>query len=353
MRKYFVTFMASLLSCSAAFAFLPEATESPFELGVGYRRDKFSWNTETELINGDVPVNFVSKHKWHDLKIWQIDAKVKYVTCDNIYFRACADYGWVTSGKFKNQFYVDLLPSPINSGSGSGSGSGSRSGSELGSGSVGSDAVEVFDFTASADKGHVYDATLALGYQFKTCDDSFAIAPVVGYSWNGQHLEIGKEGSGSGSSEDYSYSDASYSDDYSSDNSKYNARWNGPFIGVDFDYNLGCDWELFATYEFHWARYHAKSHWNHQVSYEDGFNHRAKNGHGQVASVGVKYDFCECWTASLVGEWKYFHANRGTHKFLAGHESNGDLSTDCYVYMPLKHAVWQSASVSVNVGMLF
>ena len=38
-------------------------------------------------------------------------------------------------------------------------------------------------------KGHVYDAKLAVGYQFKLCDDSFAIAPLVGWSWHGQHLQ--------------------------------------------------------------------------------------------------------------------------------------------------------------------
>ena len=37
--------------------------------------------------------------KWKDLNIWQIEARGKYITCDNIYLRANADYGWITSGK--------------------------------------------------------------------------------------------------------------------------------------------------------------------------------------------------------------------------------------------------------------
>ena len=40
MRKFAVTLMASLLVCSAASAFWPEATDSSLEVGVGYRQDK-------------------------------------------------------------------------------------------------------------------------------------------------------------------------------------------------------------------------------------------------------------------------------------------------------------------------
>ena len=333
MRKFVVTFMASLLSCNAAFAFLPEAADTSFELGVGYRRDKFSWTHEGLPVDVVAPTRLVAKSQWHDLNIWQIDARVKYVTCDNLYFRANADYGWVTSGKFTRKDYVEA-------------------GDTSGSASVASDAVEMSNFSVKADKGHVYDATLAIGYQFKMCDDSFALAPVVGYSWNGQHYELGGDNSSSSSS--YVVDVAAESSGSGTSRNKFNTRWNGPFLGVDFDYKVWCDWSIFATYEFHWVRYHARTHWRFDPSNNlDGFNQRGKNAHGQVASVGVNYDFCECWTASLIGEWKYFRSNKGQHKELISDVDNGSIEQRCYRYTPLKHATWQSGSITLDVGMLF
>ena len=49
MRKFAVTLMTSLLSCSAASAFWPEATDSSLEVGVGYRQDRLEWKTSTSF----------------------------------------------------------------------------------------------------------------------------------------------------------------------------------------------------------------------------------------------------------------------------------------------------------------
>ena len=49
MRKFIVTLMASLLSCSAASAFWPEATDSSLEVGVGYRQDRLEWKTKSRF----------------------------------------------------------------------------------------------------------------------------------------------------------------------------------------------------------------------------------------------------------------------------------------------------------------
>ena len=126
MRKFAVTLMASLLSCSAVLAFWPEATDASLEVGVGYRQDTLEWKTHTNFDSSssgfsyggsdysgysgggydygndflyDVPARFGSHLKWKDINIWEIEARGKYVTCDNVYLRAEGDYGWMTSGK--------------------------------------------------------------------------------------------------------------------------------------------------------------------------------------------------------------------------------------------------------------
>lgn len=300
MRKFAVTLMASLLSCSAAFAFWPEATDSSLEVGVGYRQDKLEWKTSSDLgssgsssydsYGSGLPINLQSKLKWKDLQIWQIEAKGKYITCDNIYLRFNADYGWITHGKNTDSDYVSF-DGRFDDSYGSGSG---------------------FEFAKSKSKatGHVYDARIAVGYQFKMCDDSFAIAPLVGYSWHGQHIKdkhlkqnfyfdenlVDVDVIGARAYSSYPYFSDYYSSDYSNsysggDHSHYNARWNGPFVGFDFDYRFGCgceaDWELFGTYEFHWAKYNAKAKWNLRRDLADGFHHHAKDAYGQVFDIGL------------------------------------------------------------------
>lgn len=375
MRKFVVTLMASLLSCSAAFAFWPEATDSSLEVGVGYRQDRLEWKTSSHFGSSSyssssdsydgygLPVRLQSKLKWKDLQIWQIEAKGKYVTCDNIYLRANGDYGWITHGKNTDS---DFIRFDGNNDSYFGSGSNFE-----------------FAHSKSKAKGHVYDARLAIGYQFKMCDDSFAVAPLVGYSWHGQHIkdrhlkqnfyvddetlvEIDLESTRARSYSSYYYpSFSEYSSSYSYDSygsyggkhSKYHARWNGPFVGFDFDYRFGCgcqaDWELFGTYEFHWAQYHAKAHWNLRPDLMDGFRHRAKNAYGHVFDIGVKWDFCECWTLALKGEFQWWWADHGRDRAKVAEAELGNIREDCFLSIPLKDIKWQSAAVSIDLGMIF
>src|ERR1700719_1276105 len=103
MHNLSVTLVTSLLSCSAAFAFWPEAVDSNLEIGVGYRRDSCKWTARADTAASDsssssntsVADSFAfgtlpntgvrSELKWKNLRIWQIEARGNYVTCDNIY----------------------------------------------------------------------------------------------------------------------------------------------------------------------------------------------------------------------------------------------------------------------------
>lgn len=359
MRKFFVSLMASLLSCSAAFAFWPEAMESSLEIGVGYRRDDFKWVTSANVFEATVdgspiPANIRSELRWKDLDIWQIEGRIKYVTCDNIYFRASGDYGWITHGRntdrdfiddssfsFSDSYYSDSYDSgipvvPIVGAAGS-----------YGSG---------FEFSRSNSRtrGHVYDASIGIGYQFRLCDCTFAISPLVGYSWYGQHFDLrdGSYGGSYGSYDSY-YSSNFYSGSINGLRSKYHTRWDGPWIGFDLDYKFWCDWSLYASYDFHWAYYHARARWNLRYDLPDGFHHRAKNAYGHVASVGLKWDFCDCWTLGIIGEFKYFRARHGRDRALVTDLSRGNVDFECFTSIPLRRVEWNSASVSIDIGMAF
>lgn len=368
MRKFVLALMTSLLSCSAASAFWPEVADSLLEIGVGYRNDSIKWSTHGNFDNSSYGTSygssfdddqcdqnrfgFKSKLDWKNLNIWQIEARGRYITCDCIYIRTNADYGWITSGKNTDKDYLDI---------GSGSGSG-------------------FEFARSHSKvkGHVYDVKLAVGYQFKLCDDMFSIAPLIGYSWHGQHLEdhglkqsfrsygndnVVPEEARSRSSgyssyyssyyESYGSSSSSSSYSYSGNHSKYHTRWDGFFIGFDLDYVMCCEWDFFAGYEFHWADYHARGDWFLRRDLFDGFDHHAKNAYGQFFDIGVRWAFCDCWTLALRGDFSWWWADKGHDRFKITENRFGDVKTDCYVSVPLRNVRWDSASVTLDLGMVF
>ena len=396
MRKFAVTLMASLLSCSAAFAFWPEAADSSLEVGVGYRQDRLEWKTRSRFdsdYSGFYPDNFdygdyfadddcfcndeeafcgaptrLSSHlKWRDLNIVQIDARGRYITCDNVYLRANGDYGWITSGKNRDSDF-------------------SNYGVDYGYNNEyfnGGGGDYEFSRSRSRVRGWVYDIKLAVGYQFKLCDDNFSIAPLIGYSWHGQHLrdrhlrqslffdnedyyddcfyEDYFTNVRSKSSEYYfdSYSPESesfsYDDSYGRDRSRYRTRWVGPFAGFDFDYRFGCscEWDIFGGYEFHWAEYHAKARWNLRSDLFDGFRHRAKNAYGHVFDIGLRWDFMECWTLAVKGQFQWWWADRGRDRARIASVRLGDVHEDCFLTIPLRDVRWCSGSVSAEIGMVF
>lgn len=389
MRKIALTLMASLLSCSAVSAFWPEATDSSLEVGVGYRRDTLEWKTSSHFnssygcsspsydnsgcnqfcnddFNGcNLPGGVNSHLKWKNLNIWQIEANGKYVTCDSLYLRFNADYGWITSGKNTDSDNF----------------SGCRDNFISFSNGFGDDCYSSnreFGRSHSKVKGHVYDVRLAVGYQFKWCDDSLSVSPLVGYSWHGQHLQdrhLRQRFSNNCDDfcdDDFFASARSHScyssfdscsvdscDSYSScggNHSRYNTRWNGPFIGFDFDWRFGCccEWDIFGTYEFHWADYNASARWNLRTDFQDGkFRHHAKTAYGSIFDIGVKWDFCECWTLAVKGEFQWFWADHGRDRAKIAEGGCGNVREKCYLSIPLKDIKWESAGISIDVGMVF
>ncbi len=382
MHKFFVTLMASLLSCSAAFAFWPEAAESNLEVGVGYRNDCFKFTTSGRhggFLNAenDRPnrrIRSRSEFKWKDLNVWLIELRGKYVTCDNIYLRGYADYGWITHGKHTDR--REFSRSDFSSDSFS-SGSFSENANNIG---------EV-DFDGSArfhhriKRGHVYDASLAVGYQFRWCDDSFAVSPLIGYSWHGQQFS-GRHRGGSSSSDffndngedqvelarrdHHSSSSCSY-DSYSSSSSdcnrnRFRACWDGFWIGFDAEYRFMCDWTLFATYEYHWADFRARARNFCIIDNFDGsdFGSRrdrrhlnSKRAYGNVFSIGGRWAFCDDWTIGVVGQFQWWDARHGKERNRLREVELSGADLQCNLSHRLRKVSWDSAGVTVDIGVNF
>ena len=363
MRKFVLMAIASFLSCtSIAQAFWPEATDSSLKIGVGYRQDRFQWETRanseasgssysnSNYESNDFPIGVESKNKWKNLNIWQIALSGNYVTCDNVYLRASGDYGWITSGKVTDDDYLTFGSNSANT--------------EIGYAPMSSSSSKV--------KGNVYDVKFAVGYQFQLCDDTFTIAPLVGYSWHGQrfrdsHLRhfvfdannedlsaVSRSRSSYSSSYDSYYSGSGYSYySYSGNHSSYHTRWNGPFIGFDFDYSICCDWNLFGGYEFHFAEFHGKAKWGQRSDICGSFNQRSKNAYGNYFDIGVQWAMCDCWTVDLKGEFQFWRAHHGHDRAKICQTDVGNVKRKCYLQIPTRNTEWCSAGVTLDLGMTF
>lgn len=366
MGKFVLTLMASLLCCSAASAFWPEATDSSIEVGVGYRNDSIKWKRElrdgSSAFYGDCSGSgessssssrdkLTSDFNWKDLSIWFIEGRGRYVTCDCIYLRGNIDYGWITSGKLHHKDHLSFASGQnrFNNDFSSSSGRG-----------------------GSSARGFVYDGKIAIGYQFDWCDECLSIAPLVGYSWHGQHLRSHRKHGGSNfygfydeDSESYCSEEGSSSSSSSSSSGrgkhKFNDRWNGVFIGFDLDYRLCCEWNLFLNYEYHWAEFHATEH--RENLFRNDFNGcnngnnksriHANNGYGNVLDFGVEWDLCECWTLGLRAEFQWWYANNGHERTKIAEASVGNASFEGVAKTRVKHITWDSGSIAVELGMIF
>jgi len=351
MRKFIFALMAAVLSCSSVSAFWQEAAESSLEFGVGYRRDNIEFKREfggcdssssdcysSSSYSSNDSGKSKSKLKLKDLDIWLIEGRGKYVTCDNIYLRGSVDYGWITSGKIKNTFEFEGERESFNAS---------------------------FDSNGHHIKGNVWDGKIALGYQFKWCDEAMTLSPVIGYGWNGHEFRNGNHDDYSSSSYDYSscssYLYSSDSSNYysSGDHHKITQRWVGPFIGIDLEYRVCCDWNLFAGYEYHWADYHAKQ------KHADGFDFRGNtcddsdihihgsDAWGNVFNIGVKWDLCDCWTVGLRGEFQWWEAHNARERRKLCSDSRCGTGIDVVMKTKVKDITWNSSSIVLDLGMVF
>lgn len=154
--KYATLFATTLTAlCSAD-------CQTTFEVGVGYRRDFTKWDTKTTDIDG---TKISSSIRFKDQDIFLVDAKAKMIE-DWFYFRADADFGWLTAGKAHDKISITNM---------------------LGN------TFASHDDNSLKKGSHVADVTAALGYPFEFCCGDFIIAPVVGYAYRYQRIETREE----------------------------------------------------------------------------------------------------------------------------------------------------------------
>lgn len=279
-----------------------------FSILPGYRQDNIKWSIAG--LNGTP--NILSELQWNDLKIGYLGGEINLDTPWNVVLQGRGGYGTIFDGSNQDSDYF------------------------------GNDRT--FEFSRSnnnSDSGYVWDASLAIGYQFDFIADGeikpwFSVTPLAGYSYNEQHLRI-TDG----------FQTIPAFGPFPDLNSSYDTTWKGPWLGLDLDIAITDNVDLFTGFEYHFAEYEAQANWNLRTDFQHpvSFTHTA-NGYGIVASLGGRYRFTDYLALLLALDYQYWNANEDgvdTTFF-----SNGQILTT-----GLNEVKWQSFGVNLGLQLSF
>lgn len=300
MRRVF--FAAALaLSSLAAFSLSALVYDS-------YDRDRFGWNVTEDISfsagyrmdnlhwsiagNSRHP-NILSELVWQDLCIWEFKTEARWLMCRQLYIKASADYGQIFHGRNTDTDYD------------------------------GDDKTLPYSKSmAISNQGEVFDFSGGIGWMFHMNKDQWVFGPVVGYTYNVQHLRDHK-GHQVLSEDNSLYGGETYGVPVGSIHglhSNYRARWQGPWLGIDTNYTICDDWEVYGTAQYHWIWFHGSGHWNLRTDFIRDFQQHAKGGHGYSGTIGSRYNFWKWWWVSATGSYTWLNSGSGVDKtfFSAG-----------------------------------
>lgn len=277
----------SLLSISPPLAGNVSAeVEATFSLNNGYRVDHLDWNIAGD-IGGNNP-NIISELTWSDINIYQIKADGKAIVAKMFYLRSSLGYGLIDQGKNQDSdFDFDNRTHEF-----------SRSNN-------------------SADIGNVMDASVGVGYQFRPELGRFGlrITPLVGYSFHKQNLKI-TNGNQTISEPSIRFGITPPAvGPFSGLDSSYDAKWKGPWTGIDLSFEWWRKFSFFASFEYHWADYEAEADWNlrSDFAHPKSFEHNAA-GKGILVSIGGNYSFTKQWLINASVDFQDWSTQAGTHE---------------------------------------
>lgn len=247
-----------------------------YGIGYTYREDQLNWNFAGP---NDTP-NVLSELEWDDIRVNQVTFAIAATTCNRFYFRGYADYGRIFHGRNRDSDYAE-------------------SGRQM----------EFSRTLSNAGRGEVFDLSGGVGYQWSLWCDRVSVSPLLGLSWQEQHLRM------------YDGKLVIPVEEKIDDlHSSYKTRWWGPWVGVDLIGQAFCKFSLFASFEYHWAPYQGKGHWNLREDLFNKFKHSA-NAKGWVTQGGVNYSICGNWSITLAASYQKWCAENGTHTVRIMNES--------------------------------
>lgn len=314
MRKWVTLLMTLLVGASVH----SDASTGNVDFYAGYRNDTVEW--KHDFPSSD-PV-IASRQKFQDLDIFQLGLQGRATVGCNIYLRADAYLGWILDGKFKES--ADVYGSFENDNLYGSAG--------FGASLTGRNVI---------DDQYVYGANAAIGYTFFLCDCTLALAPVIGYSIDVQDIHYdgsGLETSGCGGCCTH----------------KFNNRWYGPFVGLDFIYNPYCEvWNIWAELEYHWGEFKGRRGFRDDFYLFDRGDRRTHNVDGWVFAIGGDYQLCSDWTVGLFFKFQDWHSRKHSRFNFDSSYGEYDFISSAYGNHAKKRHTWKSYAFNLTAGYHF
>lgn len=307
MRSWFSVLLTAVVGLVAPY--LSADHRSSVQFGAGYRHDDLSWNFK--IPNCD-PI-FSSRLHFKDIHILEIGVAAQS-TCDCVYLRGLASFGWILDGTFTERFKEDITRFTSNI----------QECHEI-------ENLREARTRAILDGRYVVNLNAAIGYPIYFCNCTLELAPVVGYSYREENIRLEQNTratfrdhlrSSSSSSCGISSSESSSSDECNRgrlgldlckcNDEHFVTRWWGPYLGLDLNYTP-CDcWAIYASIEGHWAQFKGRRQTNSGFCSFDDFSQSTRHAHGFILRAGANYDICDCWFVGLNASYQDFKGHTKT-----------------------------------------
>lgn len=281
------------------------------QFGMGYRQDSIRWDMEeSSQINPRIKSNL----HFDDLEIFFLGAKFKGLIGNSFYARLGFDYGWICDGKLRQTLSVTKRDEVRRFG-------------QTGVVVEGDyDSVTLHD--REFGNNYVWDLNIGFGMPFNCFCEGFQVAPMIGFSYNRQHLKYRNSGNVrvhvSGEN-----ADLLPSSDHRNVHSTFNTGWWGPMVGLDLTYVSPECWSVFGEMEVHFGRVERDRSSACGVKFFDKYK-RTKDFWGTSWRAGFNYIICQdLYVESVVSYSRWM-----------SHYSKDHLD-------------WSSASIRVDLGYLF
>ena len=296
----FISLLFALLSSLMAHA------DTSFTLSQGWRDDHLDFNLAGVNQTG-TPVNILSQLTWRDIQSYQVQGTLKHDLFGKTFLEGTLAYGAIFAGANQDSDY---------------------------NGNNGTD--EYSRSNNAADVGHTADGSLAIGQQFLIKRAGITGALLAGYGFDQQDLYL-KDG----------VQTIPASGPFPGMDSSYDARWSGPWLGVEGCKKVGRKLTLNARAELHWAGYTAQGDWNliSNFAHPDSFTDRG-HGVGDTLSLGATYALTPAWQLHAQAGLTNYTLKNGTDTLYFSDDSTPLVS-------PLNAVHWRSLQLSLGLGYRF
>lgn len=286
--------LASLVTSLSGFMFANVFDNGTYAIqgGIGYRQDSIMWKMDDlERIN---PSSKSSLH-FKDLEIFLIGAKFKGLLGCSFYTRASFDYGWIFDGSLREELIVNHRHE---------SGHFNHNGL-LTEGRFNKAVVH----NKERGNSYVWDLDLGFGIPLQCWCDGFQIAPMVGFSYNRQQIQI-RNKERIFVKHDPHFSQILCGDEIhqcTDHSNTYKAAWWGPWIGFDLSYLVDC-WSFFGEFELHFGRAERTRNSSTGQEHFDRYS-RTKSFWGTTTRIGANYEFCDNWYLEATVSYAHWISN--------------------------------------------